>query len=296
VSSARYVAVSDTSVYVTSDVASGAIYEIPKSGVPDGGAPRRLGSTIAHANRIVFSAGYVYVDEGSSDDAKVWRCAVDAGTCDAVVHGRNQPDGIATDGTSFYFAETGLGDLESCTLDCPSQSPTSLASFLYSPNGVAVSGTLLIVTDKGTGPDYSDGRIIACPIGGCQNFATLLSISEHGPMFVAAQDGVAYWGGAGTTQKNTAQIKSCPIESCTSPTILADNQPTVGDLTVDAKNVYWSSYGNNPTNGIYACSLSGCGGTPKLVAKDADPRGIAVDATAIYWANSQGNIVRRVAK
>jgi hypothetical protein len=169
---------------------------------------------------------------------------------------------------------------------------------LNGPTGVALTGTTLVFTEQGTYPLHYDGRILSCPVTGCPGGSnpTVIATNEKAPSFVAAQDGVVYWAGlGGGPNGGDGQVKSCTLTGCVAPTLLADHQSLVGDLVIDAKNVYWTSYGGG-SNGVYSCALAGCNDKPTLVAADDDPRGLAIDAVALYFTSYQKSLVKKVAK
>jgi len=55
-------------------------------------------------------------------------------------------------------------------------------------------------------------------------------------------------------------------------------------LALDATAVYWTDY----SSGVVAsCAKTGCGMSPTVLAMaQANPFGIAVDSTYVYWVNS----------
>jgi hypothetical protein len=86
---------------------------------------------------------------------------------------------------------------------------------------------------------------------------------------------------------------------------LATESQSVEAIAIDAKNVYWLTHTTvNPSNGpvappvpppngrVFQCAKCGCGDNPILLASGQDIWGgrIAVDATAVYWAN--GNVMK----
>ena len=60
------------------------------------------------------------------------------------------------------------------------------------------------------------------------------------------------------------------------------------DLAVDDQYVYWVD--DLPVGTIMRVPKTG--GTPSVVAHDASPVAIAVDANAVYWSDFGGNLWR----
>ena len=82
--------------------------------------------------------------------------------------------------------------------------------------------------------------------------------------------------------------------TCPDPCTMAMGLDHPFKMTADENNVYWTEFGDeaNATNGsVKSCPVAGCASTgPKIYAQlQANPRGIAVDSTSVYWG-AQGGI------
>jgi hypothetical protein len=85
----------------------------------------------------------------------------------------------------------------------------------------------------------------------------------------------------------------------TAPCVLATglNHPFI--MTSDAKNVYWTEFGDDLGSGngsVKGCPIDGCGSGPTVYATAlTNPRGIAVDANNVYFGTaSYGSVVGAV--
>jgi hypothetical protein len=80
------------------------------------------------------------------------------------------------------------------------------------------------------------------------------------------------------------------VPVCATPCLMASglNHPFL--MTSDSTHVYWTEWGDDWGSGngsVKACPLAGCGAGPTLYAQGlVNPRGIAVDATSIYFATA----------
>lgn len=107
-----------------------------------------------------------------------------------------------------------------------------------------------------------------------------------------------YWTEYGDDQGTAnGSVKSCPLSGCGGkPTIYAQAQINPRGIAVDAQNVYWGSATYGQVNGaIWSCPLAGCT-TPTRLAVAGIPYGVSLDATYVYWVDSDEDTVNRVAK
>jgi hypothetical protein len=72
-----------------------------------------------------------------------------------------------------------------------------------------------------------------------------------------------------------------------------DSEARLASVIVDEAEAYVTT----ETGDVYACPQSGCGASPRLLATGQPTiLGIAVDATALYWAASGNGTIARLAK
>jgi len=198
------------------------------------------------------------------------------------------PSALAVDATNVYW--TDAHSVRACAIGGCGCSPTSLASGLIQPPGVAAAAGRVFWTVWTSGsPDTGD--VGSCPVAGCAGASpTLLATAQGGAQGVAADDSDVYWL---DTSAGAGSVLRCPVGGCDGgPTELASDQGNPIAVALDATNVYWTS----PVGSVVQCSKADCPGTIVTLAsgRGADdrngPSGIAVDSSYVYWRES--NIYR----
>jgi hypothetical protein len=251
-------------------------------------------------------------------DCQGGNCA--GGACQAMtVASESAPWGIVVDGAEVYFASNlnaPNGSVWKCsTAGCGTKS-FALASRLGSPSRVAVQSGTVYWTN------FTGETIESCPLTGCSNqTSTPLAAEQHGPDGIAVYDGVLYWTnrdpGDGGTPPN---VSKCLLANCKdSITIVAPNETSPIDIAVDSTGIYWVGGeavrycpldgGQNDTKylamgqagaqfvtqfggrlywtesesagSVQSCAESKC--SPATFATTADPNGVAVDSSGVYW-------------
>ncbi len=105
-----------------------------------------------------------------------------------------------------------------------------------------------------------------------------LATGQNDPVALAI-DSNAYW----STLGNGGQIWSCPTTGCTTPTLLASNQPNVTQLVTTGQALFWVANGN-----LMTCATSGCGQSPSVFASNVVSSAVAARPTAVDFATSAG--------
>ena len=173
-----------------------------------------------------------------------------------------------------------------------------LATGQTSPVAIAVDANRVYWLNLGvfTGPggkaggSYVQGQVVSCAIQGCGNEPTVLASGwgQPGglpvvPGALAVDSSRVYWVGSG-------DVLSCGLAGCgCAPTCIAAVDDPTG-LTVAGGNVYWTEY---DVGLIAACPAAGCASGPTTFASSqVGPTAVAVDATGIYWTNTNGTLLR----
>jgi hypothetical protein len=135
----------------------------------------------------------------------------------------------------------------------------------------------------------SHGEIYRCAKSGCAGNPTLVTHTLAGLDALALDDVNVYAVGAG--------LYSCPKTGCAQPTTLAAVELPSANLVTDGSNLYWTRITKvDPTSGgVFRCAVTGCS-APEMIAAAAQPAGIAVDATRVYWSDTTNGTIFALAK
>jgi hypothetical protein len=123
------------------------------------------------------------------------------------------------------------------------------------------------------------------------SIAVDVSADRDGALDGAVRDGGADADASSTTDSPFADAPASEAASdaasCPDPCVLATglNHPFL--MTSDSTGVYWSEFGDALGSGngyVKGCPVTGCGAGPTVYAQGlANPRGVAVDSTNIYF-------------
>jgi hypothetical protein len=176
---------------------------------------------------------------------------------------------------------------------------TVLATGQNYPAGLAIDATGLYWSNSGaTG---TDGLVVKCSIRFCGRSSldpsiietpTQLAMGQSNPLGVALDATNVYWANSGTG--TNGQIMKCAIGGCgMAPTVVASGLVFPNEVAVSGASLYWTNSGTSSATGglvldgsVMTCPVSGCVGSPTILASNqANPEGIAVDSTGVYWTN-----------
>lgn len=174
-------------------------------------------------------------------------------------------------------ADAGKSAAEVCVAECP---PVTLASDQSSPRYLtADTGNVYWTTCRRIDPD---GKVMKASLAG--GVPVQLAV-DRCPSAIAVDSTSVYWA-----DPLLYKISKMPTGGG-EPTMLASGDDATAPfaIAVDGVNVYW-------TTGLGAVmQMSTAGGTPMMLASDqGSVRGIAVDATSVYFTTFESGTVKRV--
>lgn len=209
------------------------------------------------------------------NDAKnCGRCGHDclAGTCSDGVCERftlatpKDPLGITADDTTVYWVDADAGEIQSAPRGTASQHNT-LATGLTNPFAVVTQGSDLIFIEKAT-----NGRVRRVPKTG--GAVTGVAASQLTPSALAADATAIYWGLEGADQ----------ITDGTDARAAANPQ----GIALDATGVYFTTFSEGSIRRAPR-DLGAAQPTAELIASQAKPTAITLNATHVFWVNRDAN-------
>ncbi|MBK6695438.1 MAG: hypothetical protein IPG50_24980 [Myxococcales bacterium] len=291
------VAVDSQRVYFAEATTSGAVYSVRK----DGGDKRQLVAGLASPQRLAVDDSYVFYTTVGVPGI-VGRVDKDGANALVLTRTNASPGSLLRDGTDVLFV-----DLYSATIrkvPVLGLSDAGLAPALASagnyPWGISTAGGEVVWSARGTlvtgdaGPPgftAADGVLYGAPKDGSGSRRTIVA-DQREPLGVAADASGIYWvtGVGGEVIKLAA--------GAATPAPLVSNQPSPWGIALDATHVYFTCFGGAAGKGIVArVRKDGTSTTAEvLVSELAFPSTLALDEDAVYWTNTHGGSVMKVAK
>lgn len=203
---------------------------------------------------------------------------------------------IAVDIYYDVFWTTETGGVMMCLNSFPGSSCTlvTVSTPTLDATWLAVDSASLYWT-AGATAGAPASEVLKCGIGGCvsgQPFTVASAQPNPRHLSIDEASGNAYWA-------TPSGLFSCPTSGCTgAPTQVASGTP--GAIAIYnsnnppmglAHNLYWV---DTTAGAILTCPLTGCGGSAPTVLANADTSSLAIDATAVYWADRATGALMRV--
>lgn len=198
---------------------------------------------------------------------------------------QDKPNQLVVEGNYLYWADTGLGTINSVPLNGGDDNVVTLFSGQNQPAGIAVYGDKIYWTNTG------DGTINTGPLGGGNTNAYPLVSNQNAPMGLAVTGTSLYWANYGDGTINAAPLAGG------SSYVLVDGQAQPYGVAVYGDNIYWTTWnwvagGPAGSGGVYEAPLSGQFAN-LLVGKESLPAGLAVDDASVYWASYGDNAIKQ---
>lgn len=233
-------------------------------------------------------------------------------TCDGpcppetIIDGLHQVTALAVDATNVYYAiESGpTGDVWQCAKSGCNGAPIRL--------GPGRSLHLVVADGRVYWGDFSEGKVVACAIGGCDEAPTTL-VSNQTQIRGLATDGVdLFWNTDGAVRKcpratcsdattkdlvttgviaisldatqgrvvwpdvTKKQLLSCPTSgACANPLVLGAG---THDVSVYGGKALWTN-----AKVISECEVTGCDGSPRTIGSSSSPSHPVSDGVHVYW-------------
>ncbi len=296
----RGIAVSGANVYFTTHTASGYVASCPTTGC--GNKPTVLTQGLAEGSGIALSGTSLffmafgnYLDGGGYVGNGAFSCTTTGcSPATALTSSPGNPVGTTTDGAFVYWNDSSLGDIFSCAVGGCGGTPTVLASGQSSPwYGIAVDAgsTFVYWVDRGA------GTVARCDLPTCAGGVQPVATNLLGPFDLTLAGASVYFTDYDPNNPtNAGTVDVCPVTGCSNGnTAFATQQTTPSGIAADDAGIYWA---NNGDGTIAYCPKAGCpsSGPTLLAANQGGPFKVALDVDFVYWTDTTGGDVMKVAK
>jgi sugar lactone lactonase YvrE len=222
-------------------------------------------------------------------------------TPQTLAENRNRPQDLVVKGGFVYWVEQG-SFMQSATdgrvLRAPiggckdASCPEILAQDVYSPGGITVSldGTLLFYCELGTGPGSGDdGRIWRIELGGDET-PMVFAQDQGGPRKLAVDETAVYW-----VNGRSGEVRRSWLDGSLPDGAIATSQGSPVEITASVAlgAVFWTNYGSSDFGGLTVGADVNGDNLGILATGQAQPRGLSLGPTYLYWANFGSGTVMR---
>jgi hypothetical protein len=293
----------------------------------DAGPPPAVGDNAC----LAIDATNVYWGTGQANGG-VWKVPIVGGAASLLIGGQASPHGLASDGTTLYFANEGSSTTCSGTLEAIPISGGAvrlLASAQCYPFDLVLGNGDVYWTNQSNGSVWSlsksNGSAVATALvaGLGSNHAAYLAVdatnvyftdptagvvnrvpvgggalptgmtpSGVAPLQLAISSSNAYFGSK-LSSSTTATVSSVALTaSGAMPSATVSGLPSVSGIATDGAHIWFAE---STTGQIHRTTITGSNDTI-LASMQGTPNCIAVDSTSVYWVSGQSGMISKTAK
>ncbi|MCC6668315.1 MAG: hypothetical protein IT375_31515 [Polyangiaceae bacterium] len=233
-------------------------------------------------SRLALDATHIYFVDYKGGTV---RRMLKDGTAQQVLATGTECNRIAVDGTHVYWTE----QTPKLVRRAPKGggAPETLGTGLSSALGLALDATNAYFSDMS-----ATGAVNRAPKA--PGSVQALASNVPWPLEIAITPAHAYW----TTFANNGAVRRVPLAGGATEVVVPNVDNSFG-IASDAANVYFTVLGTGANKGqVQSVALAATlPATPVVLAvSQGGPRGLAVDATHLFWTNSDTQSVMRIAK
>lgn len=290
------IAVDDDRAFFASSTPDGGVFSVRK----DGADKQPIVGGLALPQRITVAGSYVLYSTVGAPGV-VGRAEKSGALARVLATTNGSPGQIVVDGNDVFFVDQYNAAIRKMPLDGvpDAGAPAPFANGIPYAWGLAIAGADLVWSSRGTfvagdgGPGgftAADGVIYAAPKDGSA-MPRILAGAQKEPLGVAADTTGIYWVNA----RGNELLKLAPGASA--PTLVASGLPAPWGLTMDDTHVYITCIGFAAGEGsVVRVRKDGTTPIDVLVSALFFPSTITNDERAVYWTNTHGGTVMKIAK
>jgi hypothetical protein len=177
---------------------------------------------------IALDATSAYVANDTSVNS-VMSCSKTGCVSPSILASGQPSAGIATDGTTLFWASWQLSEIRKCTIGSCLGTTTAIA--------IAQSNTTVLRIDATNAYYVAGADVRQCALSGCGSTPIVLATNQN-PWDLAIDAGFVYW-----TNLSAGQVMRCPLNNCPQPTVMASGLSLPHGIAVNATAIYVASNG-----------------------------------------------------